>query len=135
MAKRDYYDVLGVNKSSTADQIKAAYRKLAVKYHPDKGGDPKKFKLPMPIIDRGGCNLSFAGLKTAILRISKNLKSEQEKFDLAASFQNTVESILFIKTTKAFEEFKKINLNAATQMELSQRLNQKKTPLLNSHFF
>ena len=66
----------------------------------------------MPIIDRGGCNLSFAGLKTAILRISKNLKSEQEKFDLAASFQNTVESILFIKTKKAFEEFKKINLNA-----------------------
>ncbi len=77
-----------------------------------KKGDPKKFKLPMPIIDRGGCNLSFAGLKTAILRISKNLKSEQEKFDLAASFQNTVESILFIKTKKAFEEFKKINLNA-----------------------
>ena len=72
-----------------------------------KKGDPKKFKLPMPIIDRGGCNLSFAGLKTAILRISKNLKSEQEKFDLAASFQNTVESILFIKTKKAFEEFKK----------------------------
>ena len=35
MAKRDYYDVLGVNKNSTADQIKSAYRKLAVKYHPD----------------------------------------------------------------------------------------------------
>ncbi len=74
-----------------------------------ENGDPNKFELPKPIINKGGCNLSFAGLKTAILRITKAIKSEQEKFDLAASFQKTIEEILYIKTKKAFQEFKKIN--------------------------
>jgi len=45
MAKRDYYEVLGVNKSASADEIKKAFRKKAVEYHPDKqGGDEAKFK-------------------------------------------------------------------------------------------
>jgi len=72
-------------------------------------GDPNKFDLPKPIINKGGCNLSFAGLKTAILKITKKIKSEQEKFDLAASFQKTIEEILYIKTKVAFDEFRKIN--------------------------
>tara|TARA_B100001250_G_scaffold291252_1_gene252977 strand:+ start:213 stop:1286 length:1074 start_codon:yes stop_codon:yes gene_type:complete len=76
-----------------------------------KKGDPNKFELPQPIINKGGCNLSFAGLKTAILRITKNIKSDQEKYDLAASFQKTIEEILISKTKFAFEEFKKINSN------------------------
>ena len=72
-------------------------------------GDPNKYQLPKPIFHKGGCNLSFAGLKTAILKVSKNIKNEQDKFDLAASFQNTIEEILYKKTKIAFEEFEKIN--------------------------
>ncbi len=74
-----------------------------------KKGDPEKYDLPKPIFNKGGCNLSFAGLKTAILKIAKSIKTEQEKFDLAASFQKTVEEILYKKTKIAFEEFEKDN--------------------------
>tara|TARA_B100000029_G_scaffold459828_1_gene490304 strand:- start:3903 stop:4976 length:1074 start_codon:yes stop_codon:yes gene_type:complete len=79
-----------------------------------KKGDENYFELPKPIFNTGGCNLSFAGLKTAILRISKKLKNNKEKYHLAASFQKTINEILYKKTKIAMEEFlkdEKINKN------------------------
>jgi len=70
-----------------------------------KKGDRNYFKLPKPILKKGGCNLSFAGLKTAVLRTSKKLKNEKEKYHLAASFQKTINEILYEKTKVAMEEF------------------------------
>ena len=74
-----------------------------------KKGNPKKYLLPKPIINKGGCNLSFAGLKTAVLKVANHISSKKEKYDLAASFQRTIEEILFKKSRVAMNEFKKTN--------------------------
>jgi len=70
-----------------------------------KKGDENRFILPKPIINRGGSNLSFAGLKTAILRIKDFIKTDKDKQDLAASFQKTILNILNKKTKKAIEQY------------------------------
>ena len=71
-----------------------------------KLGDKNSYNLPEPIINRAGCNLSLAGLKTAILRKSKELSSDKEKYNLAASFQETINKILTKKTKVAMEKFR-----------------------------
>ena len=73
-----------------------------------KLGDKDSVKLPEPIINRAGCNLSFAGLKTAVLRESKKINGEDKlKYNLAASFQNTINKILYKKTKVAVDMFRK----------------------------
>ena len=72
-----------------------------------KLGDANYFKLPEPIINRAGCNLSFAGLKTAVLRESKKINGDKKlRYSLAASFQNTINKILYKKTKVAVNTFK-----------------------------
>ena len=71
-----------------------------------KLGDKNFFKLPEPIINKAGCNLSFAGLKTAVLRETKKMnKNESNKNHMAASFQETIIKILRKKTRIAVEMF------------------------------
>jgi len=76
-----------------------------------KKGDKNYFKLPKPILNTGGCNLSFSGLKTAVLKISKKLKNQSEKYHLASSFQKTINEILYNKTKVAMDEFLKNKKN------------------------
>jgi N6-L-threonylcarbamoyladenine synthase len=76
-----------------------------------KLGDKNYFDLPKPILKKGGCNLSFAGLKTAALRTSKKIKNKKEKYHLAASFQKTINDILYEKTKIAMEQFLKNKKN------------------------
>ncbi|MBX3511589.1 MAG: tRNA (adenosine(37)-N6)-threonylcarbamoyltransferase complex transferase subunit TsaD [Hyphomonadaceae bacterium] len=70
-------------------------------------GDPKRFSLPRPMLGREGCDLSFAGLKTACAREVERLGSvsAQDKSDLCASFQAAVLDILSNRTANAMRAF------------------------------
>ena len=71
-----------------------------------KLGNKNSYDLPKPIINRGGCNLSLAGLKTAVLRKSKEINLDKERYNLAASFQYTINKILVEKTKVAMKIFR-----------------------------
>jgi len=70
-------------------------------------GDPQRFALPRPLLDRPGCDLSFSGLKTAVLRRRDALVAEQgglgvqDRRDLCAGFQAAVADVLAEKTRRA----------------------------------
>jgi N6-L-threonylcarbamoyladenine synthase len=70
-------------------------------------GDPARFPLPRPLLDRPGCDLSFSGLKTAVLRTRDGLVTAQggitraDRADLCAAFQTAVAEVLVDKTRRA----------------------------------
>ena len=74
-------------------------------------GDAARFKFPRPLLDRPGCDLSFSGLKTAVLRERDKLVAaqgglyRQDQCDLAASFQAAVAEVLAEKTRRALESY------------------------------
>ena len=74
-------------------------------------GDPKRFRMPRPLLDRDDCNLSFSGLKTALLRARDQIVAEkggltrQDRADLCAGFQQAVVDVLSAKLERALDEY------------------------------
>jgi N6-L-threonylcarbamoyladenine synthase len=70
-------------------------------------GDPRRFAFPRPLLDRPGCDLSFSGLKTALLRARDSTMAQagglrmQDRRDLCAGFQAAVRDVLAEKTRRA----------------------------------
>ena len=121
-----FLEVVGINKykrlgTTIDDALGEAFDKTAKLLGIEFPGGPKLeewakkgdnyYKLPKPILRKGGCNMSFAGLKTAVLKISKEIKKEKEKYNLAASFQKTINEILHEKTKVAMSQFLKDKKN------------------------
>jgi N6-L-threonylcarbamoyladenine synthase len=83
-------------------------------------GDPNKYKLPLCMKNRKGCDMSFSGLKTAVLLITqKNTLSRQDVFDLCATFQSTVAKTLAQKSINAIKEFENLALESNKTFVLS----------------
>ncbi|MGA1269901.1 MAG: tRNA (adenosine(37)-N6)-threonylcarbamoyltransferase complex transferase subunit TsaD [Gemmobacter sp.] len=70
-------------------------------------GDPRRFVFPRPLVDRPGCDMSFSGLKTAVIRAretilaQKGQLSETDRADICASFQAAVADVLAARTARA----------------------------------
>ena len=74
-------------------------------------GDPKRFRFPRPLSDRADCNMSFSGLKTALMRMRDQIAGEkggltrQDRADLCAGFQDAVVDVLVKKTRRALTTY------------------------------
>jgi N6-L-threonylcarbamoyladenine synthase len=79
-----------------------------------RDGDPGRFKFPRALLDRPGCDFSFSGLKTAVLRARDSIVDEKgglsrrDQADLAASFQMAVAEVIVEKTRRAMAIYAKV---------------------------
>ena len=77
-------------------------------------GDPKAFAFPRPLLDRPGCDMSFSGLKTALLRARDQVVAEhgglprQIRADLCAGFQQAIADVLIEKSRRTLAEYLKL---------------------------
>ncbi len=80
-----------------------------------EAGDAKRFKLPRPLLNQAGCDMSFSGLKTAMIRTRDTVIAEkgglmvQDQSDLSAGFQTAVADILTEKSRRALDEYFALN--------------------------
>jgi len=85
-----------------------------------KTGDPERINLPRPLLNRPGCDMSFSGLKTAILRARDAIIAEkggltvQDQADLSASFQAAVTDVLIEKTRRALALYQELHPEIAS---------------------
>ena len=135
-------DALGEAFDKTAKMLDLGYPGGPNVEKFSKEGDENFYKLPEPIINKAGCNLSFAGLKTAVLRESKKINGDVKlKYNLAASFQKTINKILYKKTKIAVEMFKKktkkenFQLIVAGGVAANKTIRENLTPLSNEMNF
>ena len=83
-------------------------------------GDPQRFSFPRPLLDRAGCDMSFSGLKTALLRTRNDLMDgqgglyERDLADFCASFQAAVSDVLAEKSRRALIEYTALSPKEAT---------------------
>ncbi len=80
-----------------------------------KTGDGARFSLPRPLLDRPGCDMSFSGLKTAMLRARDSVVAEKgglqrrDQADLCAAFQNAMTDVLVEKARRALDRYAQLN--------------------------
>ena len=83
-------------------------------------GDAKRFSFPRPLLDRSGCDMSFSGLKTALLRTRNELVDsqgglyEQDRADFCASFQAAISDVLAEKSRRALFEYMSLSPEVAS---------------------